>query len=90
MDGIRDQVQETAKRIKRLGESSQEIGDIIEVQISELLLLGDAAIFGARKLIAVFQKALSVGIEPRRRRVANGTVQVVLPGKCWNRLSGWD
>jgi hypothetical protein len=66
------------------------IGDIIEVQISELLLLGDAAIFGARKLIAVFQKAFSVGIEPWRRRVANGTVQVVLPGKCWNRLSGWD
>lgn len=29
MDTIREQIQETAKRIKRLGESSQEIGDII-------------------------------------------------------------
>ncbi|MGM0553264.1 MAG: methyl-accepting chemotaxis protein [Pseudomonadota bacterium] len=29
MDDIREQIQETAKRIKRLGESSQEIGDII-------------------------------------------------------------
>lgn len=31
MDGIRDQIQDTAKRIKRLGESSQEIGDIVEL-----------------------------------------------------------
>lgn len=31
MDGIRGQIQETAKRIKRLGESSQEIGDIVEI-----------------------------------------------------------
>ncbi|MEX1081205.1 MAG: methyl-accepting chemotaxis protein [Halofilum sp. (in: g-proteobacteria)] len=31
MDSIREQIQETSKRIKRLGESSQEIGDIIEV-----------------------------------------------------------
>jgi twitching motility protein PilJ len=31
MDGIRDQIQETAKRIKRLGESSQEIGEIVEL-----------------------------------------------------------
>ncbi|RMD68075.1 MAG: chemotaxis protein [Gammaproteobacteria bacterium] len=31
MDTIRDQIQETAKRIKRLGESSQEIGDIVEI-----------------------------------------------------------
>ncbi len=29
MNTIRDQIQETSKRIKRLGESSQEIGDII-------------------------------------------------------------
>jgi len=29
MNGIREQIQETSKRIKRLGESSQEIGDII-------------------------------------------------------------
>ena len=29
MNVIRDQIQETSKRIKRLGESSQEIGDII-------------------------------------------------------------
>lgn len=29
MDGIREQIQETSKRIKRLGESSQEIGDIV-------------------------------------------------------------
>ncbi|MCC7059424.1 MAG: methyl-accepting chemotaxis protein, partial [Burkholderiaceae bacterium] len=29
MNGIRDQIQETAKRIKRLGESSQEIGEIV-------------------------------------------------------------
>ncbi|ADV64245.1 methyl-accepting chemotaxis sensory transducer [Isosphaera pallida ATCC 43644] len=36
MDRIRDQVQETAKRIKRLGESSQEIGDIVK-------LIGDIA-----------------------------------------------
>ncbi len=31
MDAIREQIQETSKRIKRLGESSQEIGDIIEL-----------------------------------------------------------
>lgn len=31
MDHIRDQIQETSKRIKRLGESSQEIGDIVEL-----------------------------------------------------------
>ena len=31
MDGIRDQIQETSKRIKRLGESSQEIGEIVEL-----------------------------------------------------------
>lgn len=29
MDGIRGQIQETSKRIKRLGESSQEIGEIV-------------------------------------------------------------
>ena len=29
MDTIREQIQETSKRIKRLGESSQEIGDIV-------------------------------------------------------------
>jgi len=31
MDTIREQIQDTAKRIKRLGESSQEIGDIVEL-----------------------------------------------------------
>ena len=31
MDQIRDQIQETSKRIKRLGESTQEIGSIIEL-----------------------------------------------------------
>ncbi len=31
MDTIRGQIQETSKRIKRLGESSQEIGDIVEL-----------------------------------------------------------
>jgi len=31
MDTIRGQIQETAKRIKRLGESSQEIGDIVSL-----------------------------------------------------------
>jgi twitching motility protein PilJ len=31
MDNIRGQIQETAKRIKRLGESSQEIGSIVEL-----------------------------------------------------------
>lgn len=31
MDTIRDQIQRTSKRIKRLGESSQEIGDIVEL-----------------------------------------------------------
>jgi methyl-accepting chemotaxis protein len=36
MNRIRDQVQETAKRIKRLGESSQEIGEIVQ-------LIGDIA-----------------------------------------------
>ncbi|HKX33410.1 MAG TPA: methyl-accepting chemotaxis protein [Blastocatellia bacterium] len=36
MNGIRDQVQETAKRIKRLGEQSQEIGEIVR-------LIGDIA-----------------------------------------------
>lgn len=31
MDTIREQIQQTSKRIKRLGESSQEIGDIVEL-----------------------------------------------------------
>lgn len=31
MGGIREQIQDTAKRIKRLGESSQEIGEIVEL-----------------------------------------------------------
>lgn len=31
MDNIREQIQQTSKRIKRLGESSQEIGDIVEL-----------------------------------------------------------
>jgi twitching motility protein PilJ len=31
MDAIREQIQETAKRIKRLGESSQEIGEIVDL-----------------------------------------------------------
>jgi len=31
MDAIREQIQETSKRIKRLGESSQEIGAIVEL-----------------------------------------------------------
>lgn len=31
MDDMREQIQETAKRIKRLGESSQQIGDIVEL-----------------------------------------------------------
>jgi twitching motility protein PilJ len=31
MNEIREQIQETAKRIKRLGESSQEIGEIVEL-----------------------------------------------------------
>ncbi len=31
MDSIRDQIQETSNRIKRLGESSQEIGSIVEL-----------------------------------------------------------
>jgi methyl-accepting chemotaxis protein len=31
MNRIRDQVQETSKRIKRLGESSQEIGEIVQL-----------------------------------------------------------
>jgi twitching motility protein PilJ len=35
MNAIRDQIQETSKRIKRLGESSQEIGEIVDL-ISEI------------------------------------------------------
>jgi twitching motility protein PilJ len=31
MDGIREQIQDTSKRIKRLGESSQEIGEIVDL-----------------------------------------------------------
>jgi len=31
MDNIREQIQESSKRIKRLGESSQEIGDIVSL-----------------------------------------------------------
>ncbi|MDQ9945605.1 methyl-accepting chemotaxis protein, partial [Acinetobacter baumannii] len=31
MDTIREQIQETSKRIKRLGESSQEIGNIVSL-----------------------------------------------------------
>jgi methyl-accepting chemotaxis protein len=35
MNGLREQIQETAKRIKRLGESSQEIGEIVNL-LSEI------------------------------------------------------
>ena len=40
MDNIREQIQETSKRIKRLGESSQEIGDIVSLinDIAEMVL----------------------------------------------------
>jgi twitching motility protein PilJ len=31
MNALREQIQETAKRIKRLGESSQEIGEIVQM-----------------------------------------------------------
>jgi twitching motility protein PilJ len=31
MNDIREQIQETSKRIKRLGESSQEIGEIVQL-----------------------------------------------------------
>ncbi len=31
MDTIREQIQQTSKRVKRLGESTQEIGDIVEL-----------------------------------------------------------
>ncbi|MFZ5556347.1 MAG: methyl-accepting chemotaxis protein [Pseudomonadota bacterium] len=31
MDALREQIQETSKRIKRLGESSQEIGEIVQL-----------------------------------------------------------
>ncbi len=31
MDSIREQIQDTSKRIKRLGESSQEIGEIVDL-----------------------------------------------------------
>jgi twitching motility protein PilJ len=31
MNTIREQIQDTSKRIKRLGESSQEIGEITEL-----------------------------------------------------------
>lgn len=31
MDNLREQIQETSKRIKRLGESSQEIGEIVQL-----------------------------------------------------------
>lgn len=31
MDGIREHIQDTSKRIKRLGESSQEIGEIVDL-----------------------------------------------------------
>ena len=31
MDTIREQIQDTSKRVKRLGESSQEIGDIVSL-----------------------------------------------------------
>lgn len=48
MDNIREQIQDTSKRIKRLGESSQEIGDIVSLindiadQTNILALNGDA------------------------------------------------
>ena len=38
MDRIREQVQQTSKRIKRLGESSQEIGEIVQL-ISDIACL---------------------------------------------------
>jgi twitching motility protein PilJ len=54
MDTIRDQIQETSKRIKRLGESSQEIGDIVELingiaEQTNILALTSEVVSGARK-----------------------------------------
>ncbi len=47
MDNIREQIQDTSKRIKRLGESSQEIGDIVSLindiaDQTNILALNDA------------------------------------------------
>src|SRR5512139_1928662 len=47
MNGLREQIQETSKRIKRLGESSQEIGEIVELisditEQTNVLALNDA------------------------------------------------
>jgi twitching motility protein PilJ len=52
MNSIREQIQDTAKRIKRLGESSQEIGEIVDL-ISDIteqtnVLALNAAIQAAR------------------------------------------
>jgi twitching motility protein PilJ len=47
MDAIREQIQDTSKRIKRLGESSQEIGEIVDLisDITEQTERGDSSGF---------------------------------------------
>ncbi len=89
MDTIREQIQETSKRIKRLGESSQEIGDIIGLindiaDRTNILALnaaiqastaGEAGRGFARVADEVQQLAERVGDATRRIEVLVSTIQ---------------
>ncbi len=69
MDNIREQIQDTSKRIKRLGESSQEIGDIVS-------LINDIADqTNILALNAAIQASMAGGRGPRLLAVVADEVQ---------------
>ena len=80
MDTIRDQIQDTSKRIKRLGESSQEIGDIVELingiaEQTNILALNPAIQSASASSPTRSSASPSA---PRMRRAAS---------RCWCRTS---